>query len=170
MPRQLIPLAINDLSAFTRTLRHALQQQETVPTHATLLGLVAKAAGYENYQHLKAQNTTPPTSQATQSQGLKRALRVFENGVMTRWPKQTSVQAICMWVMWARLPAQTDLTETEVNTILMAHHSFGDHALLRRSLIDHRLVTRTNDGRIYRRIEQAPSDDGATIIAAQRPS
>jgi hypothetical protein len=164
MPRDIHAVTIADLSAFTKTLRRALLQQPAFPGHAAMLGLVAQAAGYTNFQHLK-QAAPPP---AKMSQRLERALRVYDAGIMTRWPKQTAVQGLCLWPFWARLPARVDLSEQQVNAILQQGHSFGDHVLLRRSLIDHRLVTRTNDGRIYRRIEQAPPPDAITLMAAQR--
>jgi hypothetical protein len=169
MPRQTQQITIEDLSTFTKSLRATLLQQDDFPSHAKMLSLVAKAAGYDNYQHLKADAPTPHA--AKPPRGIARALRVFESGLMTRWPKQTSVQGLCLWAFWAKLPANHDMTEAEVNAVLKAGHSFGDHALLRRSLIDHRLVTRTKDGRTYRRIEQAPSADALSVIAAvQRPT
>ncbi|MDO6590635.1 DUF2087 domain-containing protein [Loktanella sp. D2R18] len=168
MPRQLQQITINDLSAFTKSLRVALQQQEDFPNHARMLSLVAKAAGYENYQQLKADAPAPATAKPPRS--VERALRAFDHGMMTRWPKQTVVQGLCLWVFWAHLPANQDLAEKQVNEVLKAGHSFGDHVLLRRSLIDHRLVTRTKDGKIYRRIEQAPPAEALAVLAAvQRP-
>ncbi len=170
MPRDIHTITIPDISAFTKSLRNNLQQHDGVPGHTKLLNMVAKAAGYGNYQHLRA--AKPPPVAARQNKQLETALRVFDaNGIMTRWPKQTMVQALCLWAFWARLPARIDLAEKDVNAILKAGHSFGDHALLRRSLIDHRLVTRTVDGKTYRRIEQAPPPEAAMLITqVQRPS
>lgn len=169
MPRDTISLTIPDLSGFTKSLRNALIQADQLPSHATMLGLVAKAAGYDNYQHLKAAKPTLIDEQP--SKQLTRAMRLFDDGQMTRWPKQHAVQGLCMWVFWAAIPAKQDLTEKEVNAILKARHAFGDHALLRRSLIDHRLAKRTPDGKTYRRIEQAPPPDAQALIAAvYRPS
>ncbi len=170
MPREIHALTIPDLSAFTKALRANLQQRDGVPGHATLLGIVAKAAGYDNFQHLKA--VRPDTKSPVETKRLKKALRVFDtSGIMTRWPNQTAVQALCLWAFWAQLPARTDMSEKDVNAVLKRGNSFGDHALLRRSLIDHRLVARTTDGKTYRRIEQAPPPDAAALIASvQRPS
>ena len=164
MPRQITSLAINDLSTFTKTLRRALQQQDTLPGHASMLSLVAKAAGFENYQHAKAAKPDTPSLR------LDKALRVFDHGIMTRWPQKTSVQFLCLWAFWSALPAKQDLSETQVNNVLKSGHSFGDHVLLRRSLIDHKLVSRTIDGKVYRRIEQAPPVAALALIkAVQRP-
>jgi len=60
MPRDTIPITISDLSAFTKTLRNSLIQQDTLPGHATMLTLVSKAAGYDNFQHLKAAKPNIP--------------------------------------------------------------------------------------------------------------
>lgn len=170
MPRDIHTVTIPDISTFTKTLRASLHGEKGVPSHAKMLSLVAKAAGYANYQHLKA--TTPLIQEPRPKKRFERALRAFDaTGVMTRWPNQTHVQGLCLWVFWARLPAKTDMTENDVNAVLQAGSSFGDHALLRRSLIDHRLVTRSTDGRIYRRIEQPPPPEAAQLIAqVQRPS
>jgi hypothetical protein len=168
MTKEHISITIDDLSMFAKSLRNKLKQRETLPGHATMLGLVAKAAGYDNYQHLKA--LAPPRVTQKPNKQMVRASRIWKDGVMTRWPKQTAVQGLCLWVFWADMPARVDMTEKDVNAILNARHSFADHALLRRSLVEHRLVQRTIDGRVYRRIEQAPPADVAHLIAAQRPS
>ena len=170
MARDIISITIDDLSMFTKSLRNTLKQHDGLPGHATMLGLVAKAAGYENYQHLKAIKPDVKTYQPVEKKRMERALRIWDNGIMTRWPKQTSVQGLCLWVFWAALPAKQDMTETEVNEVLNARHAFKDHAILRRSMVEHRMIQRTTDGSVYRRIEQAPPDDAAFLIAAQRPS
>jgi hypothetical protein len=168
MPRDIHSITIADLSVFTRSLRADLLRTDAIPSHAAMLGLVAKAAGYANFQHLKA---APKPVAVKPSRQVDRALRAFDGGMMTRWPQQTAVQGLCLWVFWARLPARRDLTETDVNTVLKEGHTFGDHALLRRSLINHKLVTRTMDGKTYRRIEQAPPPEALALLAAvQRPS
>ncbi|WP_019955216.1 DUF2087 domain-containing protein [Yoonia vestfoldensis] len=169
MPRDIHAITIADLSAFTKSLRAALLRADAIPGHAAMLGLVAQAAGYANFQHLKA---APTPTAAKPSRRLARALRSFDGGgIMTRWPQQTAVQGLCLWAFWARLPARQDLTEKEVNAVLKAGHSFGDHVLLRRSLIDHKLATRTIDGKTYRRIEQAPPPEALMLLSAlQRPS
>ena len=45
----------------------------------------------------------------------------------------------------------------------------GFGALLRRLLCDHGLMTRTRDGRIYRRIEQKPPAEAVALIRALAP-
>ena len=168
MYKRQVAITINDLSTFTKSLRHSLQQTDVLPSHAAFLSLIAKAAGYKNFQHLKADTPEKPPFD---HKALDRALRVFDQGIMQRWPKQTKIQGLCLWAFWATLPARTDMTEKQVNAALNTRHSFGDPALLRRSLIDHRMATRTIDGKTYRRIEQAPPPEGVALIqSVQRPS
>ncbi|KJZ19966.1 DUF2087 domain-containing protein [Loktanella sp. S4079] len=169
MSRQPQQIAIADLSAFTKSLRQALLQEEQIPGHARMLNMVSKAAGYKNHQHLKSNTIAVP--KVSSDRKLERAKRVFANGMMTRWPKQTSVQGLCLWVLWAEIPPKQPLCESQINEILKERHSFGDHALLRRSMIDHTLLRRTVDGRIYHRVEQRPPREAQALIKfIQRPS
>ncbi len=164
--REETSLYIADLSDFARNLRRDLTEAETAPSHLALMGLIAKAAGYRNYQHLKAE---APAPEPVTGKSFDRALRVFDQaGRMQHWPGATHVQGLCLWVFWDRMPPRQGLTEPEVNAILRAGHLFGDHVLLRRSLIDHRLVTRAVDGSVYRRIEQAPPPEARALIRAVR--
>jgi hypothetical protein len=163
--REETSLYIADLSDFARNLRRDLTEAETAPGHLALMGLIARAAGYRNYQHLKAE--APPPAPNT-GRALERA-RVFDGaGQMQHWPAATGIQGLCLWVFWDRMPPRQALTEAAVNAILKDGHLFGDHVLLRRSLIDHRLVTREVDGSAYRRIEQAPPPEARALIRAVR--
>lgn len=165
MTRSPLPLVIEDVSAFAQTLRKSWPTNS--PSHAQVLTLIAKAAGYRNHQHLKAEVTPPPAVSKDAAKRIEDALRVFDNdGIMLRWPKKTSVQALCIAWFWSLLPAKADLTETQVNEIVQNAEGFGDHVLVRRSLIDHGFVTRTRDGRTYRRIEQSPSSEARAVIRA----
>ena len=163
MARDDTPLYIADVSAFSRNLRAALADRDRLPGHQEMLGLVAAAAGLRNFHVLKAQAPAAPALDGP----AEKALRVFDAaGRMRHWPGQTAVQAMCLWVLWHRLPAGRDLTEPEVNAILRAADGFGDHVLLRRSLIDHRLVGRSRDGAVYRRIEQRPPEPARALLRA----
>lgn len=68
--------------------------------------------------------------------------------------------------MWACLPDRRDLTEAEVNAVLSDHETFGDHVLLRRSLIDHGYATRSTDGARYRRRGRTPDAEERAVIRA----
>lgn len=51
MPKTTIPLPIADLSAYARSLAKLL---DPAPSHLSLLNTLAKAAGFRNFQHLRA--------------------------------------------------------------------------------------------------------------------
>ncbi|WP_268902877.1 hypothetical protein [Paragemmobacter aquarius] len=53
MSRQTIPLATADLSAFVRHLAGQLARNAT-PGHVELINMLARAAGFRNFQHLRA--------------------------------------------------------------------------------------------------------------------
>jgi hypothetical protein len=165
MSRDLISLTIPDLSGFAKTLRADLIALPALPGHLTLLGLLARAAGYQNYQQLKAKAAAPQPGPDLKR--LTKAQRAFDAaGRMQAWPAQTAVQHLCLWVFWARLPSRRDMTEGDVNRVLQDGATFGDHVLLRRSLIDARLVSRSQDGAVYRRIEQTPPPEALGLIHA----
>ena len=170
MSRDVISLNIPDLSGFAKTLRADLLALPELPGHLTLLGLLAHAAGYQNYQMLRAK--APAALPGPDVKRLTKAKRAFDTaGRMQAWPSQTAVQHLCLWAFWTRLPSRRNLTEADVNRVLQAGSTFGDHVLLRRSLIDARLMSRAQDGSVYRRIEQTPPPEALGLIHAivQRP-
>jgi hypothetical protein len=59
-------------------------------------------------------------------------------------------------------------SECEVNEVLNAHHAFGDHCLLRRELVETRLLERTPGGERYRKLAARPDDETAALLRAVR--
>ena len=59
-------------------------------------------------------------------------------------------------------------TEKQVNAQLEATHLFGDHALLRRELVDGGWLTRKRDGSDYRRIEREPPPEALALLQRLR--
>ncbi|MBI3367979.1 MAG: DUF2087 domain-containing protein, partial [Burkholderiales bacterium] len=59
-------------------------------------------------------------------------------------------------------------TEREVNEILKAANTFGDHVTLRRELINHQLMTRKSDCSEYRKLPARPDAEARTLIVAWR--
>ena len=170
MPRDLISITIPDLSAFAKALRSDLSALAELPSHLSFLGLLARAAGYKNYQDLKSK--APAPLPGPDLKRLTKAQRAFDAmGRMQAWPAQTAVQHLCLWAFWTKLPSRRDLTEAQVNRVLQDGSTFGDHVLLRRSLIDAGLISRAQDGSVYRRIEQTPPPEALGLIHAvvQRP-
>ncbi|WP_137157351.1 DUF2087 domain-containing protein [Rhizobium sp. FKL33] len=181
MSRTLIPLAVSDASSFAKSLRTQLREHEGVPSHLELLNMLARAAGYGNFQSLRATVNVnaietlapiPESDKAAPKLDLKlveRVARCFDtDGRLTRWPSRRSDQIVALWVLWSQFPSAKDQSEPEVNVLLRDRHLFGDHALLRRELCDMGLLSRTPNGGIYRRIERPMPPDAANVARRLR--
>ncbi len=169
MSKTLIPLAVADLSAFAKSLRTQLTALGHAPSHVEMLNLLAKAAGHQNIQALRASivHSDIPAHDATR---IDKVMRHFDDhGVMIRWPGKTSHQDLCLWVIWSRIPPGQRYNESEINGFIKAGHAFGDHAILRRTLVDMKMLARTPDGKLYRRIEKQPDADALALLAAVTP-
>ncbi|MFH1914374.1 MAG: DUF2087 domain-containing protein [Pseudomonadota bacterium] len=172
MPRTPMPLCVDDVSDFARTLRRQLDDLKRIPGHVEMLNLLARAGGYRNIQHLRARQAVcdsldapRPAPVAVDFILVKRLMRLFDDrGRLMRWPKKYTQRMLCLWGVWARIPARTAMTEPEMNRLLEQQHLFGDHALLRRELADHGLVTRTPDGRQYTRCERKPPPEAVELL------
>jgi hypothetical protein len=179
MSKTLLPFHSEDISALARSLKGQLAHCDSQPSHLELLNMLARANGYRNFQHYRAQLAaknqleTPlpaPEPEQVDFTRVKRLLRIFDSeGKLTRWPPKRSQQELCLWVLWARLPARQVLAEKEINLLLNDNHLFGDHALLRRWLCDYGMMTRTRDGREYRRVEKAPPAEALELLRHLRP-
>jgi len=113
--------------------------------------------------------TTPTPPAPPLSDRAARTLKCFDfSGRLTRWPPKLSQQRLAMWVLWTRLDTRRTYTEAEVNGVLKAWHTYGDHATLRRELIDHQLMTRKDDCSEYRKLPQWPDDEAQGLLRALR--
>lgn len=161
MTRDVIPLQIDDLSHFARSLRAGLASP---PSHLEMLGQIARAAGYRNYQHLRA--SIAPVPQVDRKR-VERALRHFDGqGRLMRFPGRMQMQWLCLWPLWARLPARQEMSERQISARIDALTGFRDAAQLRRSMVEAGLVTRSLDGAVYLRREQAPPPEARALISA----
>ncbi|MEJ2022200.1 MAG: DUF2087 domain-containing protein [Maritimibacter sp.] len=164
--REKISLTISDMSSFAKALRREAEAGGEAG-HQAWMNRIARAAGYRNFQHLSAmrKGAEPVPDENT----VTRALRYFDGaGVMTSWPAKTSVQHLCLWAIWAGLPPGDELNEREVSVRIDELSSFGDAAIIRRTMAELGLVTRSRDGRIYKRVERKPGPDARALIAATR--
>jgi hypothetical protein len=172
MSRTALPFGVDDMSAFARSVRKSLEGLERTPSHVEMLNLLAKAGGYRNFQHCKAQfeaSTSLHVPREAQAEvdyrRVKQVSRIFDDkGRLVRWPKKFSHRMLCLWALWSGLPARTAMNEGEISDHLRERHCFGDHALLRRELVDRGMVSRTPDGREYRRIEQRPPAEATALF------
>ena len=174
MTRSVIPVTVPDLSGFTRALRRALAEHATLPNHQALLNHIARAAGHRNLQALQAQSPkavrvrTVEAPAALSAAALK-ALGSFDGlGRMSRWPVKYSVQRLAMWVLWMQFERGRVYSEREVNTVLKAWHTWGDHVTLRRELINDHLLARRSDGSRYRKLPARPNEEARALMAAWR--
>lgn len=171
MPKTPLPLRAQDLTAFVRALSQQLG--DASPSHLALMNMAARAAGYQNVQHMRsahaaaqrigrAADDPPPDARA-----VERALHQFDAmGRLNRWPAKRSVQTLALWALWATLPAGRSMQEREVNERLAHEHLFDDPATLRRTMISCALLSRRTDGSDYRRIEQEPPAEAKALIRA----
>jgi len=99
----------------------------------------------------------------------RKALEHFDAvGRLVRWPHKYSIQRLAMWVLWTRFDARRVYTEAEVNHVLKAWHTWGDHATLRRELINHGLMTRRSDCSEYRKLPMRPDAEAQALLQALR--
>jgi hypothetical protein len=173
--RTVIPMTVPDLSGFARSLRRSLSEHfaehAALPTHQALLNHLARAAGHRNLQALQvhAPKAVARVAKAPLSAAAIKALGSFdEHGRMTRWPHKYSVQRLALWVLWMQFESRRVYTEREVNAVLKAWHTWGDHVTLRRELINDRLLTRKSDGSQYRKLPARPGDEARALMAAWR--
>ena len=166
-----IPLFAEDITAFARSLSSELKAAEGSPSHLELLNMLARSCGHRNYQHLRASAAarsrlaSPDEVVAVDFTRIARLSKYFDaEGLLIRWPTTFSIQDACLWVLWSRLPARLIMTERELNDRLKAEHLFGDHAILRRELVERGLLSRTLDCREYERIERRPSGEIVALI------
>ena len=172
MTRTTIPFHAGDISSLAKTLRTQLIARDTVPGHVELLNILARAIGRRNFQQLRSEAqgeeaiAMPAAAEApVDLKRVERVRRCFSaDGRLARWPARREDQVLALWALWAQIPSRRDFTEQEISQTLKTLHDFGDHALLRRELVESRLVSRTPDCRAYRRIEQPPRGDAAELI------
>ena len=171
MPRTPLALEVSDLSGFARSLRTNLNALEHRPSHAEMLNLVTRAAGYRNFQHFRADAGGRPTvpidaEPALDRRRVEKVARHFDGkGRMVTWPSRTRQQELCAWLLWTRVPEGRIFTERQFSDFLNDWHLFGDAAILRRMMVEMGLVSRTQDGRESIRIEQQPPAELGALLA-----
>ena len=173
MTKTSVPLRVDDVTGFTRLLSKQLGEKS--PSHLTMMNMVAKAAGYQNFQHMRAACAAEkrlhkmPDARVADARTVERTLNQFDDhGRLRRWPSRRAVQTLALWALWATFPAQKSLQEKEVNRHLAQEHLFEDVATLRRTMIACGLMTRQRDGSDYRRVEQEPPVEAKAVFRALR--
>ena len=169
MTKTPVPLHADDITVFARALSRQLG--EISPSHLSLMNMVARAAGFQNMQHMRAASAAGRRLEALAKpapvdlRSVERALFQFDElGRLRQWPSKRSVQTLALWALWSALPNRLVLHESEINDRLQQEHLFQDPATLRRTMIGAGLLTRQNDGSDYRRIEQEPPAEAKALI------
>lgn len=171
MSKTPVPLRVDDMTVFTRALTKQLG--ETSPSHLTLMNMVARAAGFQNVQHMRAASAAAKRMKNHQGEGVadaravERTLFQFDPvGRLRQWPSRQKIQTLSLWALWATFPSQKALDERAVNDHFADKHLFEDPATLRRTMISCGLLTRNQDGTQYRRVEQKPPVEAKAVIHA----
>jgi hypothetical protein len=172
--REMVPLHTADVSLFCKNLRQQLESSGLAPPgHLTLLNMVARSAGFRNYQTLKARPVVVEAAPVVEESiaeaialprgstvplPMRRLLTCFDTqGRLMRWPNKFAAQQIAIWAIWSRIPAHRELTEKQINDYIARYHTYGDVATLRRELVNAKLLWRTVDCRVYRKEAPRPS-------------
>jgi hypothetical protein len=180
-----------------RALQDHLVTHQRLPGHVEMMNLLARGAGHRNLQALQAAArpaaaeaapsaspdqdawhdapelldpaTTPVPTPPALSDRAAKALKCFDfSGRLVRWPLKLSQQRLALWVLWTRFDGRRVYTESEVNGVLKAWHTYGDHATLRRELVNHELMTRKSDCSEYRKLAPWPDDEVQGLLRALR--
>jgi hypothetical protein len=180
--RDLVPLYAADVSTFCKNLRrHLVDSGHDVPGHLALLNMLAKSAGHRNFQVMKAlpsvlavPESKPKPAEALTlaiprdlkcSASMKKLLACFDSeGRLARFPHKYAAQQIAIWAIWCRLPLRRELTESEVNRYIDLAHTYGDPVTLRRELVNAKLLWRTVDGRVYKKLAAKPDDETKAFL------
>src|SRR5215469_10021281 len=119
MSKTVFPLHITDISALARSLNHQISGIEHSPSHLEMLNMLARSAGFRNFQHFRAQaeahaglvSPDVPSPEVDYVE-VKRTARFFDaKGRLFQWPGKRSQQTQCLWVLWSRLPARRPFSE-----------------------------------------------------------
>lgn len=77
-----------------------------------------------------------------------------EKGRIKIWPSKMDMKESILCYLAEKFEFNKTYTEKEVNNIIQEWHSFNDYFILRRSLIDCGLLSRTRNGASYWREEK----------------
>jgi hypothetical protein len=179
--RDLVSFSVSDISSLAKSLRAAIAEN-AAPSQVQMLNWLAKAAGFQNFQSLRAATETQSicaanvvTSKeksepllALSAHAAKALTQFDEQGRLHKWPHKFAVQRIAMWGLWLRFDAKKRYTEKDVNSVLKAWHTYGDYATLRRELVNMQLLARKSDCSEYWKVAQRPSDEVKAFLHALR--
>jgi hypothetical protein len=159
------PYSAPDIAQLAREVALAAQSLPAL-SHVQWLGVLAKAAGARNYQQWRAQSQQRPIAAlaptaaeppaAAIPKTVSKALGHFDDqGRLTRWPTQFSIQRLVLWGVWMRLRGGAHRwDERGITATLKLWNTFDDPATLRRELITMGMMDRADGGRVYWKLEK----------------
>lgn len=82
---------------------------------------------------------------------MKKTIESFldEEGRIKSWPSKRHVKKEVLLYLGQKFEPEIVYTEKQVNELIRIWHTFGDFFLLRRELIDNKILLRTPDGGKY---------------------
>ncbi|WP_242942798.1 DUF2087 domain-containing protein [Papillibacter cinnamivorans] len=95
----------------------------------------------------------------TVSPEMERLIRRYLDpaGRVREFPARTERRLAVLRYLASKFDGREAYSEGEVNEILARWHTFDDYFLLRRELVDHRLLCRTANGARYWKPEEKPA-------------
>ena len=78
-----------------------------------------------------------------------------DQGRVTKWPAKVAMKIEVIKYMGQFFDENINYTEKEVNQILSNYHTFNDYFILRRGLIDYKILARTRSGSQYWKIDNS---------------
>ncbi len=66
------------------------------------------------------------------------------------WPKRKEDKKVVVEYLSSKFEPEKVYSEKEVNQIILSWHTFNDHTLLRRELVERKFLDRTPDCKEYR--------------------
>jgi hypothetical protein len=105
MSRPQFPFVTKGVSALARFLARELGGFDEKPSHVQMLNLLARSAGYRNFQHWRAQHDareriaqTPVVPEPIDHVRVEQTARHFDrDGLLLRWPSKASHAELCLW-------------------------------------------------------------------------
>lgn len=79
---------------------------------------------------------------------------IDNSGKIENWPAKHILKLKVLEYLIDKFEYNHFYTEKEINSIIESHHTFGDYFLLRRELIEKKLLSRTRDGAKYWRTKK----------------
>jgi hypothetical protein len=156
MPKEIVPFIAPDISQLARNLDEELRKLATPPSHLSWLNILARGAGYRNYQSLRAAQSKaapaakPAAQQSTLTEHASKALSHFDDQArLLRWPTKFAVQRLALWGLWMQIDVKRAYTEREITNLLAALNGFSDPVTLRRELINMKMMARKSDCSAY---------------------